>query len=301
MVGSNRQSQAYGMESVKDRLAVLVDEAMDGKRLALEELVRSIQDRIYGLALRMLYHPQDAEDASQEILIKVITRLDTFRKEGSFEGWVWKIAANHLLSFRRRRGAAALSFDRMASLVAGAGESASWRELEADPVQELIVEEFRIACLQMVLLGLDRPHRLAYILGEVFDVTGKEGGAILDISPAAFRKRLQRARRRVRTFMTENCALIRPGNPCICERQAEIALKEGLMDENVPLFVGHPCHVRHDPAVMAGLQELDELRRVSTLIKRYPGFATPEGFVKQLHELIDSERFPRLQEQWIPQ
>lgn len=275
---------------MSDPLRPLVQRAKAGDKNALEDLVRHIQDRIFGLSLHMLYHPQDAEDAAQEILIKIITHLGSFRGEGSFHGWAYKIAANHLNTFRRKRGRAALSFEKMASCIVAQWPE-PWRELESEPMQDLIVEEFRIACLQMVLLGLDRAHRIAYILGEIFGVTGKEGGNVLNIAPAAFRKRLQRARSRVQNFLANHCALIRPGNPCLCERQTDHALATGLIGKKDLVFVGHPCHVRHDPSVMARLGELDELKRINALFKTHPGFCTPSTFVEDLRKLIHSDKF----------
>jgi hypothetical protein len=56
----------------------LVARARGGDRDALEGLVRRHQAWIYNIAVRMLYHPQDAEDATQEILIKALTRLSSF-------------------------------------------------------------------------------------------------------------------------------------------------------------------------------------------------------------------------------
>jgi DNA-directed RNA polymerase specialized sigma24 family protein len=64
-------------------LGALVASARQGDAIALDELVRRIQDRIYGLALRMLWHPEDARDATQEILIRVITHLGAFRGESA--------------------------------------------------------------------------------------------------------------------------------------------------------------------------------------------------------------------------
>ncbi len=61
-----------------------VELAVIGEKKALENLVKYIQDRVYKLALRMLAHPEDAEDAAQEILIKVIPHLCSFRKESKF-------------------------------------------------------------------------------------------------------------------------------------------------------------------------------------------------------------------------
>jgi RNA polymerase sigma factor (sigma-70 family) len=79
----------------------LVEAARSGDRDALEQLVRAIQDPVYGLAMRMLALPTEAEDATQEILIKVVTRLGSFRGDSKFTTWVYAVAANHLRTVRR--------------------------------------------------------------------------------------------------------------------------------------------------------------------------------------------------------
>ena len=84
-------------------LESLVELAKEGKKNALEELVRGIQDGIYRLALRALFLPADAEDATQEILIKIITHLADFKGESRFTTWVFRIATNHLLTTHKRR------------------------------------------------------------------------------------------------------------------------------------------------------------------------------------------------------
>ena len=82
-------------------LEMLVEQAKNGDKKALENVVRGIQDRIYGLAIRMLWHPADAEDATQEILIKILTHLDSFRGESAFTSWAYRIASNHLLTTQK--------------------------------------------------------------------------------------------------------------------------------------------------------------------------------------------------------
>src|SRR6266404_7375555 len=79
----------------------LVMRARSGDRQALEELIQRHQGWIYNIAVRMLYHPQDAEDASQEILIKVLTRLSSFEGRSSFRTWLYRIVVNHVLNMKR--------------------------------------------------------------------------------------------------------------------------------------------------------------------------------------------------------
>src|SRR5712671_2730294 len=81
---------------------VLVEQAQHGSRPALEKLVLRHQAWIYNIAVRMVFQPQDAEEVTQEVLIKVITKLSTFKGESKFRAWLYRIAANHVLNMKRR-------------------------------------------------------------------------------------------------------------------------------------------------------------------------------------------------------
>ncbi|MFN8480428.1 MAG: sigma-70 family RNA polymerase sigma factor [Kouleothrix sp.] len=100
-----------------------VAQATAGDQDALDRIVHAIQDGIYGLAMRMLGHPDDAADATQEILIKVMTHLGQFRGDSAVTTWVYRIAANHLLSARAsRREQQTTSFQALDTLL-----EAGWR------------------------------------------------------------------------------------------------------------------------------------------------------------------------------
>ena len=81
----------------------LVLRARSGDRQALEDLVQRHQTWIYNIPVRVLHHPQDAEDATQEILIKVLTRLSSFEGRSSFRTWLYRIVVNHVLNMKRGR------------------------------------------------------------------------------------------------------------------------------------------------------------------------------------------------------
>src|SRR5271155_4961862 len=84
--------------------AELVEQAKNGARAALEQLVLRHQAWVYNIAVRMVFQPQDAEEVTQEVMVKAITRLSTFRGDSSFRTWLYRIAANHVLNTRRRGG-----------------------------------------------------------------------------------------------------------------------------------------------------------------------------------------------------
>jgi RNA polymerase sigma factor (sigma-70 family) len=172
-------------------IETLVKQAKEGDKDALEALIQRIQDRVYGLAIRMLWHPADAEDATQEILLKIVTHLGSFRQESTFTTWVYRIASNHLLTTHKRRAERKdITFEQYEEQI-DRGLSGPSLKSPLETEQGLLVEEIRIRCMQGMLLCLDRNLRIAYILGEIFEVISDQGGHILNITSTAFRKEVQ--------------------------------------------------------------------------------------------------------------
>ncbi|MEW6665437.1 MAG: RNA polymerase sigma factor [Thermodesulfobacteriota bacterium] len=281
---------AIGNTTSEPSLESLVELAKQGRKTALEELVRRIQDRIYNLALRALFLPADAEDATQEILIKVITHLAEFKGESRFSTWVFRIAANHLLSTHKRRAEnRGFSFERAEEGIEAA-LSVSGSDNAAACENELVVEEIRLSCLQGMLLCLSREIRLAFILGVVFEVTSSEGAHILNITEATFRQRLSRGRKQIQDFMTRKCSLVHPDNPCACSRLIPHEIRIKMLDPKNLRFANHRCHARASGSAADRLQELDGLRRVAVLFRSHPDYAAPETFVASIRRLVESGR-----------
>jgi len=129
---------------------------------------------VFNLSVRMLHRRADAEDATQEILLKTIKALPGFRGEENFSTWVYRIAANHLLNIRKRKWAAS---DAVCSFT---GASSGLRQVpdlgppdpRTIPVPlEIVAQEVGNNCMIGTLLCLDGRQHLAYILGEVFQVS----------------------------------------------------------------------------------------------------------------------------------
>jgi RNA polymerase sigma factor (sigma-70 family) len=190
--------------------------ALDGDREALDALVRTLQGDIYGLALRMLWNREDAEDATQEILIRIVTHLSQFGFRSRLRTWAYRLAVNFILDVKksateRRR----LSFERFADDLGGGLQP----ESASDTEQSLLIDEVKIGCSLAMLQCLDRPHRAAYLLGEVMEFSGPEAAEVLAISPELFRKRLQHAREAVVGFLRAHCGLVSDAAPCRCHRR----------------------------------------------------------------------------------
>src|SRR5713101_4496926 len=158
--------------------AELVEQAKNGDRAALEKLVLRHQAWIYNIAVRMVFQPHDAEEVTQEVLVKIITRLGTFQGESKFRTWLYRIAANHVLNMKRR------SAETRVTTFADYG-TAIERTPELDlpdrksvPVDlPVLVEEAKNGCTMGMLLCLDRKQRLTFTLGEILganDAVGAE-------------------------------------------------------------------------------------------------------------------------------
>ena len=122
--------------------------------------------------------PTTLLDATQEILVKVLTRLSTFNGEAAFTTWVHRVAVNHLLD--RKRSAVErfeLTFGAFADdLHDGLAPVAP----NAGPELDLLAREVKHGCTLALLTCLDREPRVAYVLGEVFGVSSTEGAWICE-------------------------------------------------------------------------------------------------------------------------
>jgi RNA polymerase sigma factor (sigma-70 family) len=267
----------------------LVERSKAGDRSALEEVAKQLRDSVYSIALRMLWHPEDAADATQEILIRVITHLGDFRGESRFMTWVYRVAVNHLSTVRKGR------LERLEYTFEGFGRELDENLVEGDESRDaeaersLLLEEIKIGCTHGMLLCLDRPHRLAYILGEILDLTGPEASEALGLSPAAYRKRLSRARARIIEFMKSKCGLVNPENPCRCRRRVPFALETRRVDPQWLLFAHDPARARRFPEILREIRKLEEAQRAVALFRSHPTYAAPGRVATIVEELIRTQ------------
>ena len=273
----------------------LVSRAQAGSGEALERLIRRHQAWIYNIVLRMLYWPNDAEDVTQEILIKLMTKLSTFEGRSSFRTWLYRIAVNHILNIKRR------SFeDRLNFVEYGRGLDATPDMDLPDPNAvpadlKLMVDEARIGCTSGMLLCLDREQRLIYILADIFGASDRVGAELLDISRDNFRQKLSRARRDLHSFMQNKCGLVNTANPCRCAKKTQGFAKAGYLNPEKLLFAReHVMRVRE--VAERKCEELDALDAQYMDIHRDHPFQTPPDFVASLRTLLKDPKFKSIME-----
>jgi RNA polymerase sigma factor (sigma-70 family) len=255
----------------------LVIRARSGDRTALEDLAQRHQGYIYNLALRMLYHPQDAEDATQEILIKALTRLSSFEGRSRFRTWLYRIVVNHLLNVRRGRlEDPALSFGVYAEALDKTPDADPPDPDGASPEANALVTEAMLSCTSGMLLCLDREQRLTFILGAIFGVSDSVAAEVLEITPANFRQRLARARRDLHNFMDSKCGLVNAANPCRCAKKTRGFIQAGHVDPKNLLFVRQRiCEIREAaPMAYEAIKTLDA--KVAGIYREQPFYRPPD-------------------------
>lgn len=245
-------------------LTALVSRARAGDREALDGVVRALQHDVYRLALRMTACPEDAEDATQEVLIKIVTRLAGFRGEASVRSWAYRIAVHHVLDRRKSRvETLALDFERFgADLLDGLSAPP-----DPDPV---LVEEVKRGCTLAMLTCLDREHRLAFVLADVFDLSHADAADLCDVAPTVYRQRLSRARRALEAFTRAYCGLVTTTAPCRCSRRVARAETLGRVQREAPALASHPADV-----VTAAVREMEGLYTAARLMRCHPPYRAP--------------------------
>jgi RNA polymerase sigma factor (sigma-70 family) len=260
---------------------LLIDRSIQGDRAALEALLRRHQTRIFNLALYMLQTRADAEDATQEILLKAVTGLSTFQGKSTFPTWLHRIAVNHLLDRRRSRPEESVrSFECYAGALDAAKDEAN---PSSDPHTALLIEEARHACVLGMLLCLDRNQRMAFVLGELLELPDRVGAELLELTRDGFRQRLARARAQLSSFMQGRCGLVEPANPCRCARKTAAFIASGIVDPHRLQFTTRAlasarASVAEERAAIDALQ-----RRAPSPL--YPLFDAPD-FAEEFGRLV---------------
>ncbi len=208
---------------------VLIAESLEGNKKSLETLIKRHQDYIFNISLKMFLLPDDALDATQEVLIKVITSLKSFNGQSQFRTWLYRIVVNHFLNSATRK--MEKMYERNFDL-----STAKITDDDEREVSEEQVEEVRILCSTAMLLCLNREQRLIYIVGEIFEADHQIGADLFEITPANYRVKLHRARTDLLNYVSGKCGLVNPKNPCRCNKKARGMIAQGIVDKDKMIF-----------------------------------------------------------------
>ncbi len=228
MEANNPFFSGYDEEQDKD----LVVQAIGGSRKALNQLLEHHNTFIYNIALKMLGDLAEAQDLTQDILIKITTNLAKYdARKGKFRSWLYRLTFNHILDHQKspleKRIRAFPQFFESIESVKDEPISVDEGYLEED---HPYTKEVKMKCTSGMLMCLSREQRLLYVVGEIFDVDHGLGAEIFNTSKENFRKRLSRIRKDLHQWMHDKCGLVNKANPCRCNKKTKGFIDRGIVD-----------------------------------------------------------------------
>lgn len=263
----------------------LVRLAAEGDKGALEQLLTGVQDLVFNLSLRMLGTIHDAEDASQEILIRVMTNLASFRGESAFTTWVFRIAVNHLKNYRKSMFAQhPLSFEYYGEDIVS-GKEKDIPDLTMGVDRNLLEQELKLSCTNVMLQCLDTDSRCIYILGTMFRVDSRLAAEILEISPEAYRQRLARIKKKMAGFLDEYCGLSGKG-VCSCSKRISYAIATHRVNPEKPEYTSLEENTEFLQECKTAMEEIDDR---SLVFSSLPAYRTTRAARQYLDEFLKSD------------
>jgi len=266
---------------MKDELNLLVEKANSGDRKALELVLIEIKDLVFNLSLKMLLFPEDAKDATQEILIKIITHLSTFENRSQFKSWVYRIATNYLLNHKGKRSKEfAMPFNDYADLI-DLGQSNEVKYSKNEGELLLLEEEVKVSCTQGLLLCLNEFDRMVYILSDILDFNGVEGSKILEITAENYRQILSRSRKKIRSFLNNKCGLANPKNPCRCNKKIDYLIDQKIVDPENLRFANF------SDRSLDLVDQIGDLEKSMAIYRSVPNFPAPKTILNKIKTTLN--------------
>ena len=275
-------------KNTNEELQAFIEKAIAGDKKSLEHVIAGVQDLVFNLSLRMLGTFPDAEGAAQDILLKVITHLSSFRNESSFATWVFRIAVNHLKSYKKHMFAQVpFSFEFYGNDIEHA-DIHNVPDLTQDVEKSILAEELKMSCTNVMLQCLDTESRCIFILGTMFKLDSRIAGEILEMTPEAYRQRLSRIRRKMADFLQQYCGAY-GGGSCRCKDRVNYAIQSHrLHPQQLDYVEANEISVKTMLDVKQAMEEMDDLSQDFSFCKAYQ---SPEQMKRLVQELLASAQF----------
>ena len=178
----------------------LIEESRKGNVDAFEELIKGYKKSAYNIALRVMRNAEDAEDASQEALIKIFKNISSFNMESTFKVWMYRVVVNTCIDFKRRKNVNTLSIDETIDL--GSGREIQ-REIpdESNNPDALIERNYNTQLVNDAINMLEDDFKTIIILRDIKGFTYDEISQILSCNLGTVKSRLSRARKRLKELL----------------------------------------------------------------------------------------------------
>ena len=179
----------------------VIQKILAGDRTAFAQIVDAHEKQVYNLALRTLQNPEDAQDITQEVFLKVYSDIGSFRGDSRLSVWLYRVTYNlciDLLRKQKRRPTVSLTYE-----TEDGEEEMDFPDTRYTPETELERRELQSA-VQDALAQLSEEHRRILLMREFEDFSYTEIARLLGIQEGTVKSRIARARERVAKYLVKS-------------------------------------------------------------------------------------------------
>jgi len=178
----------------------LIEESRKGNIDAFEELIKDYKKSAYNIALRVMRNVEDAEDASQEAMIKIFKNISSFNMDSTFKVWMYRIVVNTCLDFKRKKSLNAISLDETLDLGSGREVQREISDETSNP-DALVDRNYNTGLVDDAINMLEDDFKTIIILRDIKGFTYDEISEILNCNLGTVKSRLSRARKRLKVLL----------------------------------------------------------------------------------------------------
>lgn len=235
----------------------------------MEDLIREYAQKVYNIAYRITANPHDADEVTQETFIQIHRNRDKFRGESTLYTWMYRIAVNASLQYKRQIDRAYIDGLDETILEFKDDLPDDVRRWQNDPetryIYEELLAEVQRACSHFITFRLTDEQRVVYVLRVILGFPLDDIAAILEVKKNTVKARLQRAKASLKEYFSGRCQWLEDGGDCSCESRLGFALTAA--PEILQRLRNHPPDPESKKVVKNALEQLDD---IDSLYSRLP-------------------------------
>ncbi len=176
----------------------LIQNILDGDKQAFGELVRRYEDTVFSFAFKVCRDREKAEEALQDTFVNVFRKLHQFDGKSKFSTWLYSIVTNNCLMKNRQR-----KIDEVSVPIHEESEHHAVKPSDSPTPLETVMSDELKTQLDEAILSLTVDYRIVFVLRDMEGLSAQETADVLNLSVAAVKSRLHRARTALREKLSE--------------------------------------------------------------------------------------------------
>jgi RNA polymerase sigma factor (sigma-70 family) len=261
------------------------------RRDRYKQLLQQHLRRVYNFCFRMTLDHTRAVSATEEVFLRAY--VGEAPEDERVEVWLLHIA-NHVLEQRLPR-TPEVDFDLLDETLRSEATRTDVVRSLTDPQRDFMLWELKQGCMTSVVNCLSPGERAAFVASSIMKMSDEAAAQALGVTPAAFKVRLSRARKKVGDYLAPRCEHVNPMNPCRCPARVGVALRKGFIRPQGTVQLRQPQqpYGRYG----AGPESDDQPERdVQVIYGNLPEPDVPAGFEQQLLQAIENGQWDRVRD-----